>query len=911
MKNIFTKLLLLLLCIFGLLPLLHAQNVTETFDGYSFSGSSVTPPVTYGPFVYNISSGNLSTAVGPAALYVGNANAFSISKTNKSAFRFVNFTADGDATLSANVTGYLKGVAVTASIAISIPTNMVNFDFSTKTHFDDVDSVVITGTTLNFFLEDWTYNLSPVTYAPFISANPASKTVCTNSNTSFTVAGTDAPTSYTWQYSANGGSLWTTITGANAGAVYTNYTSSILGITAAAAMNGYLYRASASNAVGTSAAYSSTATLTVNTSVTWNGGTSNNWTVSNNWTGGCAPSSTIDAVIPIVATQPVIQGGASVTAQNLTIANGASLTIASGSSLTLSGASITNNGSVKGAGGTVAINAATQATFFGNGTYGVNLQLANSTGAIIGNTINDTVKIISGGILQLTAGTLTSRDKLMLVGDATGCGYIGNINSPNTVSGKVIISNYTLTAQRGYRMMGHPFTDNIPLSSLLPYVDISGNSSGGFTVGAPTSPSAYYFNPATSTGTGGTGGWIAYSSTSQTWNQANALLLFVRGKKGEGLNNPYGYSISAPAISLTGTVNTTSPNITLQSSAYTGAAGWSLVPNVLPTPVYVYPTTVNNLASAGVSTSIYVWNPLKGRTRSDSLAGGYDAYLISSAPVIPMFGAFFVKNTSTATGGAHIGDVTIKYNANATADGVAPLNLLRVANTPYVSGITFTLESDKGNVYWDKLYLLFQKGATSKDNDPDDFEKMNNAGLNMYTVADGNRYLAVDTREIPTTINEAITLGVTTQQQRLFTLRASDVIINKELYLHDKYLSTWTKIENNMQYEFAITADTASKGNNRFEISVKENIPLTSPELALKTSPNPFKNQLNISYTLPTAAPATIIVTNANGQVINTIDAGTAIAGTKTIGTLNWASGLYFIQLKTGNSSITKKIVKE
>ena len=924
MKRFFTNSLLVLLCITGSYAVSTAQTM-ETFEGYGFNGSNYpNPSVTIGSFVYTVSNnpGYLGNAAPPAALFISS-TVFSIKKADGNAFQFVSFHADDEnAARAVNVTGYLKGVAVTATVPITIPTTYpaVNFDFTGYAHFDEVDSVVMTSSTMTFFLEDWTYNLAPATYAPVIFTNPANTTVCAGSNTSFTVAGTDAPTSYTWQYSSNNGSSWTTITSSSAIPYYTNYTSATLGVVASGALNGYQYRAFATNGVGTSASPSNAATLTVNTNVTWNGGTSTDWNTVNNWTGGCVPSSTVDAVIPVVSTQPTIPGSATMNVQNLTIASGASLTITSGSTLAVAGTSVTNNGSINGVGGIVKIGGTAQATLSGNGVYGGTLQLDNSAGAIVGNTTSDTVKITSGGNLQLTIGTFTSRDKLMLVGDATGCGTIGDVTSLSTISGNVIISNYNLTAQRGYRMMGHPFTGNIPLSSLLPYIDISGAS--GFTAGANTNPSAYYFNPATSTGSGGSGGWIPYTDASQTWNQANSLLLFVRGQAGQGLNTPYGYSISAPAISLTGAVNITSPNIVLQSSAYTGAAGWNLVPNVLPTNVYVYTTTINNLASAGISTSIYVWNPLKGSTRPDSLAGGYDAYLIASAPVIPMFGAFFIKNTSTATGGTHIGDVTISYKpGTASANGLTPLKLLG-ASAPYPSGITFTLTSDNDAVYWDKTYLLFQKDATSKDNDKDDFDKMNNAGLNMYTVADSNKYLAVDARPEPVRISDAIALGITTQQQRVFTLKASDVYLdNPELYLHDKYTETWTKIVNNMQYQFAVTADSNTKGNSRFEIAPKvasitlppvdSTVTTTPAGLTLKAGPNPVQNQLTIHYTLPAATATALVISNSNGQVIHSMDAGTVVSGTKTVNTSNWAAGVYFIQLKTAAGSVTQQIVKE
>ncbi|CAM3688248.1 GEVED domain-containing protein [Flavobacterium gelidilacus] len=93
-----------------------------------------------------------------------------------------------------------------------------------------------------------------------ITTSPLNTSIIPGANTSFTVVASNSPTSYTWQVSTNGGTTWTNITN---GGVYSNATTSNLNITSATlAMNGYRYRASATNACGTSA-YSNSATLTV------------------------------------------------------------------------------------------------------------------------------------------------------------------------------------------------------------------------------------------------------------------------------------------------------------------------------------------------------------------------------------------------------------------------------------------------------------------------------------------------------------------------------------------------------------------------------------------------------------------------------------------------------------------------
>ena len=90
-----------------------------------------------------------------------------------------------------------------------------------------------------------------VNTTPTITANPVNFTTNTGGAASFSVVANNAPTSYTWEVSTDGGTNWTTVTN---GGVYSNATTATLNITGATAgMNGYLYRASATNACGTSA----------------------------------------------------------------------------------------------------------------------------------------------------------------------------------------------------------------------------------------------------------------------------------------------------------------------------------------------------------------------------------------------------------------------------------------------------------------------------------------------------------------------------------------------------------------------------------------------------------------------------------------------------------------------------------
>lgn len=114
---------------------------------------------------------------------------------------------------------------------------------------------------------------------PNITTNPVDFTTSNGGAASFTVVANNVPTSYTWEVSTDGGTNWSTVTN---GGVYSNATTATLNITGATlAMDGYMFRASASNACGTSA-FSTAATLTVSNIVLVSGAGVNNVNCGNN-----------------------------------------------------------------------------------------------------------------------------------------------------------------------------------------------------------------------------------------------------------------------------------------------------------------------------------------------------------------------------------------------------------------------------------------------------------------------------------------------------------------------------------------------------------------------------------------------------------------------------------------------------
>ena len=74
-------------------------------------------------------------------------------------------------------------------------------------------------------------------------------------------------------------------------------------------------------------------------------------------------------------------------------------------------------------------------------------------------------------------------------------------------------------------------------------------------------------------------------------------------------------------------------------------------------------------------------------------------------------------------------------------------------------------------------------------------------------------------------------------------------------------------------------------------------------------SPNPARNQVNVTYQFPQATDATIEVKAASGQVINRQILRGVTVGNLPISTVDYASGTYFVTVQYGKEVQTKKLI--
>ena len=637
-----------------------------------------------------------------------------------------------------------------------------------------------------------------------------------------------------------------------------------------------------------------TSAIVTPTGQQWAGGTSTSWNDPTNWACGIIPTATQDVVIPAsTPNAPTLDVSTGYT-KKLTI-TGATLTLGSGNQLDIVG-NLVNNGTVTGS-GVIYLNGGSAQVLSGNGNVS-NMTLANSAGATI-NSTSDTVGIT--GTLLLNSGTLTTNGNLMLVSNSGGSGSIGQITG-GSISGNVIMQQYVPGGRRAYRFIAHPFNASIPLSQIQNYIDITGTggSANGFTTTTSNAASAYWYN--TSVGNSALGndpGWTAYTSTngsgSNAFNKNEGIRLYFRGAKGTGLDgSPY---VVAPVTYRTwGAVNTGAQSITLVKG--TGAnEDYNTIGN--PYPAITDIGSVINTASTGgllTGAAFYIWNPYLGTSGqfvTETIGGSY--YL----------GANESFQVRTAT---NLNTLSFAESNKGTAVTDA---LMRTASNDYLTLYIY----DNSYHPWDLLHINFNDAATdNEDSRYDGAKAPSPASLNFYSLSADNSQLSLDSR--PFNDGKVIPLGIKSSYLQDFIIKAQNVAVpdNGQVYLHDKYLQTYTQLLQGTEYKFTITKDAASQGDNRFELSMKKagaTVAQTNDGLDVQMVPNPATNVVTITYSAPAKAQTSVRVMDVEGVTVITQELGMQQSGNTQIALDKLASGVYMVEITSGTQKVVHRLVKE
>ena len=660
-------------------------------------------------------------------------------------------------------------------------------------------------------------------------------------------------------------------------------------------------------------AYNGVCTTTIDSTDTlsplpmqWMGGTSGHetdWNTASNWSCGFVPTSAYDVSIPTgTAFIPEIGASASGSARKLTIASGASVIIDAAAVLNVTG-NLFNNGSVNGV-GTLSMNGTTTQHITGIGSV-ANFDLNNGDTAIVDSGNLMTVK----NTLSVSSGVLNTMDSVVLNSDSLLTARVASLPSTGSlIVGNVKVMQYITGGRRAYRFWAHPFSTYIPLAQIENYIDITGygGALNGFTPTGTGSPSAYRYDPTHGNSANPSDpGWIAFTSCyatpdSNKFKPFQGIRLFYRGSKGEGLTLTSGYTIDPATVGMWGNLNQGNVNVTITKG--TGLnQDYNMVGNPYASPVDIG-TVVYNAKAAGriAGTVFYVWNPFLGS------AGQFQSIPIGVSSPAP----YYLQAQNSFQVRALNPSVVLNFtesnkSATATAD-------LLKAIPEFVSLVVY----DAAYHPWDMTYIKFNDAASAADeNDFDGTKPMNGAtDFNFYSISSDNHKLSLDAR--PYKAGNVIPLGLTSSYAQEYIIKAEGMAVPEggKVYLHDKLLKQYVLLQQGTEYKFSVTADKATQGEERFELSMEPREVATvaaTKGLNVTMTPNPATDEVKVNFTNGKTENVSVRVLDLSGVSIYNQKLGNLQSGSVSIPLGSFASGIYMVELTSGDQKVTERLIKE
>ncbi len=634
--------------------------------------------------------------------------------------------------------------------------------------------------------------------------------------------------------------------------------------------------------------------ITVKPFITWTCGANTDWNNAANWDGGFVPTSIVSVYIPSnTPCQPNICS-APASAYNVMVGVGSTVNICCSNTLTVNN-DLTVDGAILGC-GKVTMTDTTCHIVYGSGRVD-NFELNNSCGGMINP--GDTLHI--GNTYIPTNGVMTIGGELELLSDSTVTASI--VTHPGACStymvGDVICDKYIHGGRRAFRFLGHPFSTSIPLSQLEYSFDITGQggAANGFTTTVTNNPSAFWYN--TLTGNGSTvndsTGWIPFTNTdgqgANAWKQFEGIRLFMRGSKGQGL----GCGVCVPdaiTIKMHGPINGCSETVT---TSVNNNAGFNFIANPYPSAIDLSQIARGNAIGANFN----VWDPNQG------LVGAYVEQPFSMAYVLPAYSAFFATSNNNA-------DKTITFHETDKTTAAPTGNLFKTTGATEM--VQLHILSNNDSLSWDRLLLFFNDQAQAGIDDADGI-KLQNPDLSFYTYSTTNDQLAIDQR--PYVNGQVIKLGLVTDVNQSYAIRVDDynVPAGGSLYLHDKYLNKTQLLTQGMHYNFSVTTDAGSQGDNRFELNTVGSTGVANvanaAELKVDMFPNPVIDNATISYNAPQRGNTMVIVSNLLGQEVYVNELGQQQTGKVNLPLSTLPGGIYMVTFKCGDLSVTKRLVKQ
>ena len=213
-------------------------------------------------------------------------------------------------------------------------------------------------------------------------------------------------------------------------------------------------------------------------------------------------------------------------------------------------------------------------------------------------------------------------------------------------------------------------------------------------------------------------------------------------------------------------------------------------------------------------------------------------------------------------------------------------------------------------------YIKFNDAASAADeNDFDGTKPMNGAtDFNFYSISSDNHKLSLDAR--PYKAGNVIPLGLTSSYAQEYIIKAEGMAVPEggKVYLHDKLLKQYVLLQQGTEYKFSVTADKATQGEERFELSMEPREVATvaaTKGLNVTMTPNPATDEVKINFTNSKSENVSVRVLDLSGVSIYNQKLGVQQSGSVSIPLSSFASGIYMVELTSGDQKVTERLIKE
>ena len=641
--------------------------------------------------------------------------------------------------------------------------------------------------------------------------------------------------------------------------------------------------------VGSSASFTVDSTTAA---ATWVGTTSTNYSTASNWLANVAPTTGANIIIASGAPHyPILNSSTATTINNMTISGG-SFTVNSTDTLRIDSAIINTAGTVTVNGTVSYVGTSAQtiaASTFASNTIN-NLRINNTAGVTLGGALN------VSGTLYSTAGALNAAGYLTLLSSSTGTARVDNVYG--SIVGNVNVQRYiTAKTARKFSFIGSSVAASIR-SAWQQQIYITGTGTGGNACGSTTGDGVASTDMYNSNGfdvtQSNTASMFTYNATKingsryvsvANTDQTNLVpgigyILNIRGNRADG-NCANQLETGSPAppdaatLNATGTLTTGNVSATLYD---TTLSKYTLLANPYPSQLSFSAFQTSN--STNVYNKMWTYSPFGSGNYTTYLNGiianGATSYDNTTGNYIASGQAFFVEATQAGSAG------TVTFNESHKTSGAIP-------NTQYFGAtdnklIRISLQAASDSSLLDEVVVRFNSEGSPVYNPFADAHSFSAANQTLVSLKGTNR-LAIATH--PTIVDTDTTqLGITSKSTGAFRLLFSDYQAldnTKTITLIDNFLGTTQDVRSTQGYNFNITADSASQGNNRFKIIVVGANPLPVSFTSIAATKN--SDGVNVKWTIANQ------VNIANYEVERSTDGSSFanIATTKAANTNNYS----------------------